>query len=109
MIQNALGFSSLKILDGTIAALAGKIRGAITHVATGEAIAALTFDDGPHPEFTPRLLDILDKHRARATFFMLGENARRHPDLVQRVAQVGHVIGNHSWDHSVFPSLTRRE
>jgi peptidoglycan/xylan/chitin deacetylase (PgdA/CDA1 family) len=109
MIQNALVFSSLKIVDGTIAALARKIRGPITRVATGDTVAALTFDDGPHPEFTPRLLEILDRYHARATFFMIGENARRHPDLVRRVAQAGHVIGNHSWNHSVFPSLTRRE
>ena len=55
--------------------------GTITHVETEEAVAALTFDDGPHPVYTPRLLDILARHRARATFFMIGENAARYPDL----------------------------
>src|SRR5919202_4762847 len=54
--------------------------GIITRVATAEPVAALTFDDGPHPVFTPRLLDILERHQARATFFMVGQNAYRHPE-----------------------------
>ena len=48
--------------------------GSITHVATVEPVVALTFDDGPHAEYTPRLLDILERHQARATFFMLGQS-----------------------------------
>jgi peptidoglycan/xylan/chitin deacetylase (PgdA/CDA1 family) len=81
----------------------------ITHVSTRAPVAALTFDDGPHREFTPRLLDILEKHRARATFFMVGEAAQQHPELVRRVALSGHTIGNHSWDHASFPLISRRE
>jgi len=83
--------------------------GTITHVETEEAVAALTFDDGPHPVYTPRLLDILARHRARATFFMIGENAARYPDLVRRVAAAGHAIGNHSWNHPRMPSLASAE
>lgn len=83
--------------------------GTITHVETDEPIAALTFDDGPHPLNTPRLLEILQNHKARATFFMVGKCAERYPDIVKRVALAGHAIGNHSWDHSSFPLLTRRE
>lgn len=83
--------------------------GTITHVSTQDAVAALTFDDGPHPEYTPRLLDILERHQARVTFFMLGETAQRYPDLVRRVAQDGHSIGNHSWDHPSFPLISGRE
>ena len=83
--------------------------GTITHVLTQEPLAALTFDDGPHPINTPRLLDILERHQARATFFMLGEAAQRHPEIVRRVAESGHAIGNHSWDHPSFPSISRRE
>ena len=67
--------------------------------ATARGHFALTFDDGPDPENTPRLLDVLDRHRARATFFMVGERAARHPDLVRRVAAAGHEIGNHSFSH----------
>jgi len=82
--------------------------GAITHVATKEPAAALTFDDGPHPEFTPRLLDVLGRHHARATFFMVGEKAHQRPELVRIVAQQGHEIANHSWNHARFPTLTAR-
>src|SRR6266849_2574451 len=98
-----------RILRGAFAAVARNLIGTIAHVATRDAVAALTFDDGPHPEYTPRLLQILERHQARATFFMLGEKAHRYPELVQRVAQAGHAIGNHSWDHPVFPEISRRE
>jgi peptidoglycan/xylan/chitin deacetylase (PgdA/CDA1 family) len=86
-----------------------RVLGPIAHVTTESRVAALTFDDGPHPEFTPRLLGILQKHRVRATFFMAGLAAVRHPELVRRVATEGHVIGNHAWDHPSFPLLSRRE
>src|SRR5437870_4366131 len=98
-----------QILGGPITSLAGEILGAITHVPTADAVAALTFDDGPNPKFTPRLLDILEKHQVLATFFMLGENAQRYPQLVQRVARAGHAIGNHSWDHPEFTTIIRHE
>jgi peptidoglycan-N-acetylglucosamine deacetylase len=57
----------------------------------------LTFDDGPDPATTPALLDVLARHRARATFFLIGERASAHPDLVDRIAAEGHEIGNHTW------------
>jgi len=60
---------------------------------------ALTFDDGPNPACTPRLLDILASHDAHATFFMLGSFAQQQPDLVRRILAAGHLIGNHSWSH----------
>jgi peptidoglycan/xylan/chitin deacetylase (PgdA/CDA1 family) len=65
---------------------------------------ALTFDDGPNPEWTPRLLDILARHNVKATFFMLGKFAVAQPELVRRVATEGHVVGDHSWSH---PKLSR--
>src|SRR3990172_5069992 len=86
-----------------------RVLGTVTHVSTHASVVALTFDDGPHPEFTPRLLDILDKHQAQATFFMIGAAAQRYPDLVRRAAQAEHAIGNHSWDHPSFPLITGRE
>ena len=88
-----------------LANVARSLMGTITHVATTDPVVALTFDDGPHPQFTPQLLDILQNHNARVTFFMLGEGASRYPELVRRIAQAGHVIGNHSWDHPRFPSI----
>jgi peptidoglycan/xylan/chitin deacetylase (PgdA/CDA1 family) len=60
---------------------------------------ALTFDDGPNPACTPRLLDMLAAHNVRATFFMIGRFAGREPDLVRRVQAAGHLIGDHSWSH----------
>ena len=65
---------------------------------------ALTFDDGPNPAWTPRLLDVLAKHDIRATFFMLGSRAEAQPVLVKRIVDAGHLIGNHSWSH---PNLSR--
>jgi peptidoglycan/xylan/chitin deacetylase (PgdA/CDA1 family) len=88
---------------------ARNVIGTITHVTTRDPVVALTFDDGPHPEFTPRLLDILERHHARATFFMTGEAATEHPQIVKHVAQAGHAIGNHSWNHPSFPLISGRE
>ncbi|HEY4344363.1 MAG TPA: polysaccharide deacetylase family protein [Parvibaculum sp.] len=68
-------------------------------MALGPKEIALTFDDGPNPETTPRILDILDKHCIKATFFMVGIYAQARPDLVREVAARGHVIGTHTWDH----------
>ncbi|SLM50219.1 Similar to oligosaccharide deacetylase [Nitrospira japonica] len=86
-----------------------KILGSLTSVVTKDRVAALTFDDGPHPEFTPQVLDVLDRHRAQATFFMVGQAAKQYPDLVRRVGEAGHAIGGHSWDHSSFRRLTGSE
>ncbi len=60
---------------------------------------ALTFDDGPNPAWTPRLLEILASHNVHATFFLLGSHAQAEPELVRRIAAAGHLIGNHSWSH----------
>jgi peptidoglycan/xylan/chitin deacetylase (PgdA/CDA1 family) len=70
---------------------------------------ALTFDDGPHPEFTPRILDILAQQQVRATFFVIGRNAEKHPDLVKRIAAEGHTLGNHTLDHDRFGVNQKRE
>jgi peptidoglycan-N-acetylglucosamine deacetylase len=59
----------------------------------------LTFDDGPHPELTPAILDVLAAHGARATFFQEGRHVEALPELAQRAAREGHAVGNHSWDH----------
>jgi peptidoglycan/xylan/chitin deacetylase (PgdA/CDA1 family) len=60
---------------------------------------ALTFDDGPNPAWTPRLLDILASHDVRATFFLVGSYGQDQPELVKQIATAGHLIGNHSWSH----------
>jgi len=61
---------------------------------------ALSFDDGPDPEVTPRVLDLLDRHRAKATFFCVAEKAAAHPDLAREIVRRGHGVANHSLRHS---------
>jgi peptidoglycan/xylan/chitin deacetylase (PgdA/CDA1 family) len=68
----------------------------------------LTFDDGPHPEYTPRLLDVLAKHKLTATFYVIGCEADRHRQLIRRIVDEGHELGNHTWSHSE-PRLTSAE
>ena len=67
------------------------------------SLLALTFDDGPHPTWTPRLLDVLDRHQVEATFFVIGANARRHPDVLREIASRGHAVGNHTDTHLRMP------
>jgi peptidoglycan/xylan/chitin deacetylase (PgdA/CDA1 family) len=83
--------------------------GTLTGVATDRPAVALTFDDGPHPGWTPRFLELLARHQARATFFVVGEAASQHPDILQRIRDAGHALGNHGWSHRSLPTLGPRE
>ncbi|MBO2942991.1 polysaccharide deacetylase family protein [Paenibacillus sp. F411] len=67
---------------------------------------ALTFDDVPDPRFTPQVLDALKEHGVKATFFVVGSRAEKHPELVLRMKQEGHAIGNHSYNHAQFGKLS---
>lgn len=78
---------------------------AYTSIDTKEKIIALTFDDGPHPEFTPAILDLLDKYNAKATFFCIGKNVEMHQQLARTIKDKGHVLGNHSYSHNNLFSL----
>lgn len=60
---------------------------------------AITFDDGPHSEFTPKALDLLKKYKAKATFFCIGQNVEKHPEILKRIIAEGHTIGNHTYSH----------
>ncbi|MFB2120597.1 MULTISPECIES: polysaccharide deacetylase family protein [Parapedobacter] len=73
----------------------------VTHqgIATDRQVA-LTFDDGPHPVYTPQVLELLDRYNVKATFFCIGKNVRKHPDVVQRIHDTGHAVGNHSYSHA---------
>ena len=78
----------------------------------GASGVALTFDDGPNAEHTPRYLDLLRQNDVRATFFVVGKNAERHPELVRRIVAEGHEIGNHGYRHlraSAVPLADVRE
>lgn len=70
------------------------------HYPISRREVSITFDDGPHPEITPKILEILEKHQARATFFVIGKRAEENPDLVLQILKKGHSIGNHSYSHS---------
>lgn len=72
----------------------------------GSMKVALTFDDVPDPRYTPKVLDILAKHRVRATFFVLGSKAKAYPAIVTRMRKEGHMIANHSYDHPVFTKIS---
>jgi peptidoglycan/xylan/chitin deacetylase (PgdA/CDA1 family) len=65
----------------------------------GENCILLTFDDGPHPKTTPQVLKRLHDHRVRAVFFVVGRFAEKNPDLLSMIAEQGHIIGNHTYDH----------
>jgi len=80
----------------------------------GAAQIALTIDDGPDPDVTPRILDLLDRHGARATFFCIGDNARRYPQWIEAMVARGHAVENHSQRHRhtfslLGPGALRRE
>jgi peptidoglycan/xylan/chitin deacetylase (PgdA/CDA1 family) len=82
-----------------------QVYGATIHRERGAGCRlALTFDDGPNPEQTPRLLDLLARHDARATFFLIGEWATREPALIRAIVAAGHAIGNHTFTHPTMPA-----
>ncbi|NOU68328.1 polysaccharide deacetylase family protein [Paenibacillus sp. LMG 31461] len=78
-----------------------KLRG-----SSQEKKVALTFDDGPDTRFTPKVLDALKANQVKATFFVLGAMANSHPDVIKRIVNEGHVIGNHSYSHENLPKLS---
>ena len=73
--------------------------GACWRMNVSERAVYLTFDDGPIPEVTPWVLDVLDRYRIKATFFMVGDNVRKHPEVYRMVVERGHRIGNHTYHH----------
>ncbi|MEV8506994.1 bifunctional polysaccharide deacetylase/glycosyltransferase family 2 protein [Actinoplanes sp. NPDC051475] len=90
---------------------------AVQRLGPGDAVSsrgmpartiALTFDDGPDPRWTPRILDVLARHRAHATFFQVGSQVNEHPGLARRVLAEGHEIGSHTFSHAGMPGLADR-
>jgi peptidoglycan/xylan/chitin deacetylase (PgdA/CDA1 family) len=67
---------------------------------TNEHLIALTFDDGPHDTNTERVLDLLSQEEIKATFFVVGENAQSHPEIIERIIEEGHELGNHTYKHT---------
>jgi peptidoglycan-N-acetylglucosamine deacetylase len=93
-IAAASGFTAYGAMNSR-----AQIFGRTTYRTNSPRKLAVTFDDGPNPSITPKLLDLLDKYRARASFFVIGAYAREYPELVREVAARGHVVGNHTETH----------
>ncbi|MGE5543809.1 MAG: polysaccharide deacetylase family protein [Bacillota bacterium] len=81
----------------------------VSQVPATEKLVALTFDDGPHPVFTPGALETLSSYDSFGTWFVLGSLAQNYPDLVTRIASAGHEIGAHSYDHVDLTQLSRSQ
>lgn len=77
-------------------------------VETSKKQIALTFDDGPHPTLTPRILEILVKYNVPATFFMVGQNVLNYPDAARAVIEAGHEVGNHTFTHPHIANLDEK-
>ena len=81
---------------------------AVTHrrVRTTQPYIAMTFDDGPHPQNTPRLLDMLRERNIKATFYVIGKSVNMYPEIVRRMVAEGHEVGNHTWTHRNLTGLS---
>ncbi len=99
----ALLFTSYSIIPTIAIRVSGK---EITKRIKGQKGIALTFDDGPHPEFTIMLLDLLKRYRVKAAFFVVGHKAEKYPEIIRRMHQEGHVIGIHHYQHVSNWSIT---
>lgn len=83
--------------------------GLVKRVLTTHKVVALTFDDGPHPESTPRLLEVLRQKEVRATMFVLGKNVEKNPALLAQIVAGGHEIGSHAYSHVIISKLKPEE
>ena len=72
-------------------------------------MVAITFDDGPHPTYTPKMLEALKERGVKATFFLLGEEVEKYPEIVKQIEEEGHLIGNHTYYHVDITRLSQRE
>lgn len=81
----------------------------VWEVPTERKLIAITFDDGPNPKNTPKVLDLLKKYDAKATFFVIGEHVLRYPKLTKRVVKEGHELGNHTFSHPSFHNLSQKK
>lgn len=88
---------------------AGRYPDVIFRVDTDKKFVALTFDDGPHPVYTPMLLEVLSQEGAPATFFLLGKQVEKHPRIAARIHFEGHELGNHGYSHRVMRFLSWKE
>ncbi|MEW9700601.1 polysaccharide deacetylase family protein [Paenibacillus sp. SI8] len=78
----------------------------VWEINTDEKVIALTFDDGPHPTYTPQILDLLKQYQAQATFFVVGNKVKLYPDLLKRELEEGHELANHTYSHAYLGGNT---
>lgn len=83
----------------------GRLQNKTEHPETSDSRVYLTFDDGPSPDTTPWLLEMLEAEGIKASFFLIGEEAERYPELVEAIYKAGHSIGNHTYKHRFMPGL----
>jgi peptidoglycan-N-acetylglucosamine deacetylase len=109
LVLTVLGvLAALALQPAFVVELVSRVASAIVwKVDTTRPVVALTFDDGPDPVHTPRVLDLLAREKAKATFFLVGRRARAQPDIVKRIRADGHEIGNHTETHG--RTLLQRE
>ncbi len=103
-----LGLFILLCLVAPFLTRAGFFLPVISRRNSGRNVAALTFDDGPDPEVTPLLLEVLRRHGVQATFFVVGVKVERNPELIREILSRGHTLGNHSCHHDPFLMLRSR-
>jgi peptidoglycan/xylan/chitin deacetylase (PgdA/CDA1 family) len=108
---NSYGKTVTRLTDLAVAEIPAPVSGAAgqTDAAGSGRYIALTFDDGPYPPYTNRLLDVLQEKKVKATFFLVAEQAQRHPELVKRLVAEGHTVGLHAFRHRDFLKLTEEE
>ncbi|HEX5273861.1 MAG TPA: polysaccharide deacetylase family protein [Candidatus Rubrimentiphilum sp.] len=93
----AVGFLAYEHVEQPANQLFGRT---VTGGPSNERVIALTYDDGPNPPYTNRILDVLERERVHATFFLVGRAVQAYPEVVRREVRDGDAVGNHSWDHS---------
>ena len=105
-----LVFTILLLLVSTSEVSASKLNRPVYNSGINECKKiALTFDDGPHPKNTPKILEILDKYDIKATFFVIGVNVKNYPKTLSMIKEQGHEIGNHTYSHHILKSKAKDE
>ena len=109
MLDVAFAVALVLLTWGAFAANSPLFGRVVNGATVTEPVVAITFDDGPSPDTTPKVLDALRTDGARATFFVLGKHAERYPEVVERIVREGHEVASHGYDHSILTFASRRE
>jgi peptidoglycan/xylan/chitin deacetylase (PgdA/CDA1 family) len=102
----AIAYAAYELLEDPHSQIFGRT---LTQGPANQRVVALTYDDGPNPPYTGRILDVLEQEHVHATFFLVGRAAQAYPTLVQREARDGDALGNHTWDHGHLILMSRSQ